>query len=141
MTTTQNPRIRRWFEDDRIAESILGDGSMFIPDIDDSTQHDRILVLGQLFDWAEGDAKGSQARAGIKEAIARSLARHEVGDALDIAWCLLILADLDESEAPVDWGVLESSLVAEVAKDGRIDQGWASTVLDRLASRTARPNL
>jgi hypothetical protein len=139
MRMASNQKLVRRFEAGMIAEAILGDGPMFIPDVDDPTAHDRILVIGELLDWAEeGERRRTEAQAGILEAVRRSIVRNEAADAAAITWSLLVIADTSEDAAYEGWSELRAMLL-DSAEDGRhVDDERLQTVLRRLDKRVAQ---
>lgn len=141
MTGPVNTKLVRRFEAQRIAEAILGDGEMFIPDVDDPTSHDRILVLGQLAAWANQNGQRAQAQEGISDSIGRSMTRGDMRQALDIVWCLLIIADSTKADLPVAWASIREQLSQVVGTDEHDHQGWANTVLQRLDTRLGEARL
>lgn len=48
-----NPRIQKWFDDGYFKEALVGDGLFRIPDVTYREEHDLILVMAQLFEWAK----------------------------------------------------------------------------------------
>lgn len=128
---TGNAKIRSWFTAGQIAEAILGDGAFFIPDIDDSTAHDRLLVLGQLLDWADEEDHWEAAVRGIDDALNRSLKRHERADVLDIAICLLTLADHGSWHGSIPWMSVRERVAASGGRED-LNQERSVPVLARL---------
>lgn len=130
-----NRKLVRRFDAGKITEAILGDGDMFLADHDDSTRHDYLLVLGQLVAWSDDAVRRSQAREGIRDAVSKSVLRQELPDALDIVWCLLILANDSDVPMPVDWQELLAEIELPVQIDRRIETSWKNRVMTRLSGQ------
>jgi hypothetical protein len=128
---TGNAKIRSWLGAGHIADAILGDGAFFIPDVDDSTAHDRLLVLGQLLDWADEQGQWEAAMRGVADALDRSLSRHEPADVLDIAISLLTLADHGSWQGSIPWRAVRDRIAASGGKQN-LNQERRASVLARL---------
>lgn len=85
-----NPMIRGWLESGRGVDALLGRGRYFIP-TPTYGEHDRILVVGEILDWAaEGHA--SQGASDLKQAIENLIGVGAVGDAADVLLAYTIAA-------------------------------------------------
>jgi hypothetical protein len=129
-----NARFTRWFDEGAIAEAILGQGDYFVPSIDDSDEHDRILALGQLLGWATDVDRARRAAAGFESSVSRTLADKDARAAFDIAWCYLLVAESQSAELPIDWPPLRLSLQAALDRGMDVETEVASRVMERLAA-------
>jgi hypothetical protein len=79
MAMTINRKIWNWFDAGTVREALVGHGEFFLPDNTYIDEHNYILVVDQLFDWAkhhdtEAEAAGSVENVIIAEASAREFA-------------------------------------------------------------------
>jgi len=58
---TVNRRIWGWFDAGKIREALEGKGEFFQPEVTYRDEHDQVLVIDQLFDWAKKHGRERQA--------------------------------------------------------------------------------
>ncbi len=56
-----NSRIASWFDKENIFEALIGQNEYFIPNHTYREDHDLLLVIGTLVDWAKQNNKEKQA--------------------------------------------------------------------------------
>lgn len=109
----KNERMMKWFEDNKIRESLLGCGEYFIPDITFREQHDVLLVVGQLLEWAQcGHMK--EASSSFQYTIEQS----ELSTALKLYQAYLIAVDGEKEHLEIDEVRLRQTLVAMIQEQG-----------------------
>lgn len=85
-----NPRIRGWLESGRGVHALFGRSGYFIPS-PAYGEHDRILVVSQILNWAE-EGHAAQAEAVLKQAIENLIDLGAAGDAADVMLAYAIVA-------------------------------------------------
>jgi len=105
-----NLQIRSWFDQDRIAEAILGGEPYFIRAHSWLDSHDRLLVLHQLIDWADDEDKLKQAAAGFRSALVTALADDDAHAIYDILLTYFIVVKEARDLLPLDFDEIGSWL-------------------------------
>ncbi len=72
-----NTQIWGWFDAGDYSPPILGDGEFYIDDHTWRGNHARLLLMGELIDWARARGKENQARLGAMEAFSEAIARND----------------------------------------------------------------
>lgn len=94
--------MRRGFDAEEIAAVLLGNNPYFTRDNTFRDQHDRVLALDTLLDWA--DERGNERRAaeGLVNALEVAVARQDRPSAYDLVWCYFLVTDSRRSALPLD---------------------------------------
>ncbi len=100
-----NPQVYSWLDGGRIVEALLGRGAYFIADHTYRTEHDRVLVLGQMLQWAAERDRVQDAADAFVEALREIAETGDVDDAYDLVWTYLLVAD-EWGPLPIDHEVL-----------------------------------
>lgn len=101
-----NPRVTRWFNDGHSIDAILGTSPFFLRDHTFLDAHARLLVIGELIDWAVENARQQEAGESLISAVRTALHRGDLETLYDILWCYLLLVDTGRelsSVAPADF--------------------------------------
>jgi len=98
-----NLQIRSWFDQDRIAEAILGGEPYFLHSLTWIGDHDRLLVLRQLIAWADDQQKRERAAAGLRAALVTALTDDDAWTVYDVLWSYFIVAKSNPGALPVDF--------------------------------------
>ncbi|MGH7487580.1 MAG: hypothetical protein ACREMY_18550 [bacterium] len=75
---TLNQQIWRWFDAGEIREALDSEGEFVLPDVTYRDQHDQLLVIDQLFDWAKARSRTSAAAEELQNAIERYASAGDV---------------------------------------------------------------
>jgi len=130
-----NLQVRSWFDQDRIAEAILGGEPYFIGGHTWIGDHDRLLVLRELIAWADEERERERAAAGFGSALVTALADDDAWSVYDILWCYFIVSKSNPSALPLDFqeiGRWLDQLETRTLPDGDEIAGTRSLVRDRI---------
>ena len=76
-----NLRFLQWFAHGHVADALCGSDAFFVEDATFRGEHDRVLAVGQLLEWAE-DGNRQAASRGFEEAVARLIAEKQLRSVL-----------------------------------------------------------
>lgn len=126
---TRNTRLWRAFDDGHAVACLLGDGDWLIRDYTWG-DHDALLVVGQLVDWAEARDKAADAGSALREAVSRAAVR-DVAEAYQIVWTVIVIEDDGGQPVPVTGRDLAALLPPIPATAGPETRGIAKRLQDR----------
>lgn len=111
-----NERIQGWFETDELKEAFLGDGKYRIPDVTYRDKHDRILVMSQLFRWAQ-KSNTKNATQKLENALKDLLPDH-FSEAIDVILCYFIIKQNENTSVNVDFQGIKNELISAIKLNG-----------------------
>lgn len=85
-----NTQFQTWFSEGKTVEALCGLGRYFTPDVTYRDEHDFVLAVGELLEWARQGNNDTAARA-FEEATARLLGKGNLDLALRLlrSYCIL----------------------------------------------------
>jgi hypothetical protein len=128
---TVNAQIRRWLDAGCAVEAILGESAYRVPSSLYAGEHDLILVLNQLFTWAEDEERAQDAAGAIEAAVSQTSEHGDLAMAYDIVWCYFLISDDRGTRLPLDRRSLLASLAA-VEHPADVSAEHVTSVLDRV---------
>jgi hypothetical protein len=81
--SAENTRLWKLFDAGRAADSLRGSGSYFVADVTYRNEHDRILVIGQMLDWAQTRGLPDAVLAAVSLVVEAAVEELEFDAALD----------------------------------------------------------
>jgi hypothetical protein len=87
-----NPTVWAWFDEGAIEGALMGEGRFFLPE-HTYRDHDRVLVIDQLFDWAKLRHREHDASMTVENLVAQYAARGEILHAARLILTYLIVED------------------------------------------------
>lgn len=111
-----NERIKRWFEDGQVREAFLGEGKFRIPDVTYRDTHDRILVMTQLFKWAQ-QSNSKEVTKKFTNTI-RDFLLYHFAEAIDVILCYFIVKQDGYTLVDVDFQGLKNDIVSAINSNG-----------------------
>lgn len=100
-----NEKIINWFESGKIKEAFLGQGDFFIPNPTYRDDHDRLLIVHALFDWAS--IKGFNEVSNIFNNFLTDLIKDSVIDAIYILHSFVIVNFEQRQKIMLDYCTIE----------------------------------
>jgi hypothetical protein len=129
-----NPKIRRWLDRGDGVEALLGEGEYFVLD-PGWGGHDVVLVVNQLFNWAELASRSEAAGSVLTEAVKQLVDKGDLSGAVTLIWAYVVIGDDRGLTLPIDASLLEASLdQAGVARLENLSEEFIWMVKGRLGA-------
>lgn len=134
-----NPRIRRWLDEGKAIDVLLGRGEFFVRE-QGYGDHDRILATNQLLMWAFPDHVDDAAQA-VNAVVTRLLDAAELDELVDVIWSYVLVAEDEGRSLPVDRPLLDLALDrAGMAHLEQRPEAYVYEVRQRLDALEAAPD-
>lgn len=128
---TMNAKFQSWFSQGKAVEALCGLGDYFVPDVTYRKDHDFVLAVGELLEWARQDRLEDAARAfEVASTLFLEMGRFE--QALRLLRCYFVLRKETQASLPLDETRLASSFcraVRETAGQLSRDEGLRKLLL------------
>jgi hypothetical protein len=100
-----NPQFLAWFSQGKAAEALCGLDGYFVPDVTSRDEHDFVLAVGRLLEWARSGHCESAARA-FENASGMLLSDGKLQNALRLMRSYFVLEKETGTPLPLDMGLL-----------------------------------
>jgi len=103
-----NSQFQSWFSEGKAIDALCGLGSFFMPDVTYREEHDYVLAVGELLEWAS-DGHREDAAEAFDGATKRLLDMGHFEDALRLLRSYVVLTMETRALLPINESLLASS--------------------------------
>lgn len=104
-----NSRFQKWFLEGNASAALAGDDSYFVPDVTYGDEHDYVLAVAELLNWARAGNQQLAASA-IEDAVALLLNAGRLRAALRLLRSYFVLREETDVSVPLNENALVSRL-------------------------------
>ena len=105
-----NQRIANWFDKGEIVEALEGNDQYFIPDHTYRDEHDLLLIIITLIQWAEKRNRKELAAGKLFEVFTNAIGQHNLSKSLSLIHAyMLVVQDLNK-ELPINQKEVQAML-------------------------------
>jgi hypothetical protein len=113
---TVNRKIWGWFDAGKIGEALEGKAEFFLPDVTYRDEHDQVLVIDQLFDWAKRHGRERQAAEIFEYVVTKAAGAGELVQASRLLLTYLVVENDREDTIGVDVDSLAENLATVIKR-------------------------